>query len=167
MDDDGQVRTPKKMEPRTEDIPLRNGILSHDPMDRIRITEIKEETVSGSSSPKTARSNSSPHSLQTEKIPQTSHRGKEDHEETVGGDVILKHEPGQPPKLARTSSQRFIARAAPMFITYADKTEESKTTFTPISGCIYSNKSIGSTEQAMECDCAEEWGKIFHELECF
>lgn len=136
-----------------EDMQLKNGVLSHDAVDRIRAHEIKEEMGSRSSSPKTASSNSSTHSsLQSRPV-------KGDHEETVGGDVILKHEPGHPPKLTRTSSQKIISRAAPLFTAYADKTGESKDTFTVIPGCIYSNKSIGSTEQAMECDCAEEWGK--------
>ena len=140
---------------------LKNGTLSFDAMDRLRTHEIKEESVSRSSSPKTACSNSSTHSsLPSEKIQQSSYSAKGDREETVGGDVILKHEPGHPPKLARTSSQKIPVRAAPLFNAYADKTEESKDTFTVIPGCIYSNKSIGSTEQAMECDCAEEWGKI-------
>lgn len=142
------------MECEIEEMQVKNDILSHDTVDRIRPHKINEELASRFSSPKTASSDSSTHSsLQSRTV-------KGDREETIGGDVIFKHESGYPPKLARTSSQKIPSRAAPLFIDYADKTGEAKDTFSVIPGCIYSNKSIGSTEQAMECDCAEEWGKM-------
>ena len=58
------------------------------------------------------------------------------------------------------ASQKIPAKPAMLFDAYANKTEESKSTFRVIEACIYSSKQIGSTEQAMECDCAEEWGKM-------
>lgn len=136
---------------------MRNGVLAHH---ATRTDIIKEESVSRSGSPNTARSISSTHSVgQSEKPSDSLHTMKDDDEKTVGGDVILKYEPFQTPKLARTASQKIRSRPAPLFHSFADKTKEAQDTFTVISGCIYSNKSIGSTEQAMECDCAEEWGK--------
>lgn len=79
--------------------------------------------------------------------------------ESLGGEVVVKMESGNPPKLARSSSQRTTARSPPLFHSYEDKTEESKDHFQIIPACLYSSKYIGSTEHAMECDCTEEWGK--------
>lgn len=79
--------------------------------------------------------------------------------ESLGGEVVVKMESGNPPKLARSSSQRTTARSPSLFHSYEDKTEESKDHFQIIPACLYSSKYIGSTEHAMECDCTEEWGK--------
>ena len=83
------------------------------------------------------------------------------HEEAVGGDVTLKLEPGQPPKLARSSSHRVIAGPAQLYSEEPDKTEEARRTFQVLSECSYSSKYIGSSSHDyMECDCSEEWGEI-------
>lgn len=82
-----------------------------------------------------------------------------EHEEIIGGEITLKLEPGQPPKLARTASHKVTARPVQMFDDYPDKTEEATGLFQVITQCSYSAKYLGTTEHAMECDCAEEWGK--------
>ncbi|KAF2213101.1 hypothetical protein CERZMDRAFT_39669 [Cercospora zeae-maydis SCOH1-5] len=82
---------------------------------------------------------------------------KTDDEETVGGEVTLKTEPGKPPKLSRTTSHKIEKRSPRLFFDYADTTEESKSTFEVLSQCTYANKYLGTTEHALECDCAEEW----------
>lgn len=82
-----------------------------------------------------------------------------DDEETVGGDVTLKLEPGRPPKLQRTTSRKVERRAPPLFFDYENKTAEATSTFSLLQHCTYANKYLGSTEPALECDCAEEWGK--------
>lgn len=80
-------------------------------------------------------------------------------EETVGGNIVVKQEPGQPPKLARSSSQKVVPRPPQLFNHLPDSTEDALATFERIEACWYANKNMGYTEHAMECDCAEEWGK--------
>lgn len=88
-------------------------------------------------------------------------------EEKVGGDITVKQEPGQPPKLARSSSQKVPARPPRLFNHLPDSTAEAQATFEMIEECTYANKHMGYTEHAMECDCAEEWGKLpFPLLSC-
>ena len=85
------------------------------------------------------------------------------HEEMVGGEVTLKMEPGQPPKLARSSSHKVIAGPVQLYNDAPDKTEEARSTFQVLSTCSYSSKYIGNSkvEEDLECDCSEEWGEIF------
>ncbi|KAJ9666107.1 histone methyltransferase set2 [Coniosporium apollinis] len=85
---------------------------------------------------------------------------KGEREEVVGGDVTLKLEPGKAPKLSRTTSQRIIARPPPLFLDWEDKTEEATSTFQVLPDCVYAAKYLGSTEPALECDCAEEWDSV-------
>lgn len=84
---------------------------------------------------------------------------KQEQEETVGGGVTLKLEPGKPPKLARTTSTKVERRPPALFNDYEDKTAEATSVFTVLPECTYANKHLGTTETALECDCAEEWGK--------
>jgi len=84
---------------------------------------------------------------------------KSDNEDLVGGEVTLKQEPGKPPKLSRTTSRKVERRPPPMFNDYKDSTSEATSTFQVITECSYANKNLGSTDPALECDCAEEWGK--------
>ena len=79
--------------------------------------------------------------------------------EKVGGGISVKMEPGQPPKLARSSSQKVVPRPPRLFLDLPDSTEEAQKTFEVIETCQYANKYMGYTEHAMECDCAEEWGE--------
>ncbi|KAJ5466709.1 Histone-lysine N-methyltransferaseH3 lysine-36 specific [Penicillium diatomitis] len=77
--------------------------------------------------------------------------------ETVGGDIVVKEQPGQPPKLARSSSQKVVPRPPRLFSHLPDSTKDALATFEQIEACWYANKNMGYTEHAMECDCAEEW----------
>lgn len=79
---------------------------------------------------------------------------------SIGGDITLKQEPGKPPKLARSSSQKVIARPPQLFSHLPDSVNEARQTFEVINDCIYGSKYMGHTEHAMECDCSEEWGKL-------
>ncbi|PGH06473.1 histone-lysine N-methyltransferase, H3 lysine-36 specific [Polytolypa hystricis UAMH7299] len=81
----------------------------------------------------------------------------EDAEEKVAGSITVKLEPGQPPKLTRTSSQKFPPRPVQMFDHLPDKSTEATATFQVMEACTYANKYMGYTEHGMECDCAEEW----------
>lgn len=80
-------------------------------------------------------------------------------EEKVGGDISVKLEPGQPPKLTRSSSQKVAARPPQLFLHLPNSTAQAEETFEVMDACTYANKYMGYTEHAMECDCAEEWGK--------
>jgi hypothetical protein len=64
----------------------------------------------------------------------------------------------QRPKLSRSSSQ--VSRPPPLYTHLPDSTQDALATFEQIPSCIYANKYMGYTELAMECDCAEEWGKF-------
>lgn len=92
--------------------------------------------------------------------PDTEATMKPDTEkETVGGDIVLKQEPGQPPKLSRSSSQKVVPRPPQLWTHLPDSTDDALATFEQMESCWYANKYMGWTEHAMECDCAEEWGK--------
>lgn len=73
-------------------------------------------------------------------------------------EMHLKQEPGQRPRLSRSSSQK-VSRPPPLYTHLPDSTQDALATFEQINGCSYANKYMGYTEHAMECDCAEEWGK--------
>ncbi|KAJ5080969.1 Histone-lysine N-methyltransferase H3 lysine-36 specific [Penicillium angulare] len=91
----------------------------------------------------------------------------EDTEEKVGGDIVVKQEPGQPPRLSRSASQKVVPRAPRLFSHLPDSTEEALRGFEKIEQCSYANKYMGFTEHAMECDCAEEWdSEIGQNLAC-
>jgi hypothetical protein len=79
--------------------------------------------------------------------------------ESVGGEIMVKLEPGKAPKLARTSSQKVVARIPPLFTDEPDMFDEATATFEIITECNYATKWLGSTDQAIECDCREHWGK--------
>ena len=78
---------------------------------------------------------------------------------TMGGDVELKLEPGKPPILARKKSTKVERRPPQLFFDYENKTPEATSAFSVLTECVYANKYLGTTEHALECDCAEEWGK--------
>lgn len=158
MDDKEPLPSPVKVEVRIREMQIKNGVSSREAPGRIRAVEVKEkEERNASRATRTKSSTQSP--IKSEKLSLSPDTMKEDHEEIVGGEVVVKLVPGHPPKLARTPTQKIIARPAPLFHSYPDKSEEAKSSFQVISACIYSSKYIGSTEHAMECDCTEEWGK--------
>lgn len=94
-------------------------------------------------------------------------------QETVGGEIVVKQEPGQPAKLSRSSSQKIVARPPQLFSHLPDSTADALATFEQIETCWYANKYMGFTEHAMECDCAEEWGmysfffRVYFLILCF
>ncbi|KAL2361160.1 histone methyltransferase set2 [Blastomyces dermatitidis] len=84
----------------------------------------------------------------------------EEPKEKVPGSITVKLEPGQPPKLSRTASQKVVSRPAQLFNHLADCTAEATSTFQLIDDCTYASKYMGYTEHAMECDCTEEWDPV-------
>lgn len=101
-------------------------------------------------------------SVKSESLPVKAEPSEEDAliTSSVGGDITLKQEPGKPPKLARSASQKVIARPPQLFDHLPNSVNEACESFEVIGNCIYSSKYMGHTEHAMECDCAEEWGKF-------
>ena len=140
--------------------PMKTNIQSSDRgRGRIRTNGVKEEAAMDDSKPMgSIRSKSSTQSpLPASRSPDGSDVSQS--EEIVGGEVIVKMEPGQPPKLARSSSHKIPLRPAQLFSDCESKTEESKGVFEVIPTCTYSSKYMGATEHGMDCDCSEEWGK--------
>ena len=142
---------------------MRNGSRTEEVRGRTRVGDIKEEiSTSCTNTPKsfTMKSSSSSPVKSLKSTPSPS-MDAEKKEEIVGGGITVKLEPGKPPKLSRSSSQKIISGPAPLFNDYPDHTDEAKGSFQVIPECVYTNKFIGSTEHGMECDCADEWG-MFH-----
>lgn len=83
---------------------------------------------------------------------------KQEKQEVIEADIQLKMEPGQTPKLARRSSQKFPPRAVTLYEHLPDATFEAKSSFDVLEACSYANKMMGYTEAPLECDCNEEWG---------
>ncbi|OJD12305.1 histone-lysine N-methyltransferase, H3 lysine-36 specific [Emergomyces pasteurianus Ep9510] len=81
-------------------------------------------------------------------------------EEKLAGSITVNFEPGHPPKLSRTASQKVVPRPAQLFNHLPDSTSEATSTFQLIDDCTYASKYMGYTEHAMECDCTEEWDPI-------
>ncbi|KAH0285573.1 hypothetical protein KCU62_g7404, partial [Aureobasidium sp. EXF-3399] len=82
---------------------------------------------------------------------------KGEREETIGGDLSIKLEPGKAPKLSRTMSQKVITGPRQLFNDLPDSTDEATSTFDLLPDCTYGARHLGTTEQALECDCVEEW----------
>lgn len=91
--------------------------------------------------------------------PQSTPLSTSKNEGLIPSSVTLKQQPGQPAKLARSTSQKVTPRTPPVFHDYPSKTDEAQGTFQVIPGCIYSSKAIGATDHAMDCECTEEWGQ--------
>ncbi|KZF22593.1 SET domain-containing protein [Xylona heveae TC161] len=128
--------------------------------DAIRGAGIKREstTPNGTASPRKSGSKSPEKTeLKTQDSASSSPSENIDKVETVTGDVTVKMEPGQAPKLARSSSQKIIPQPAQLFDHLPEKTTEATATFSLMADCTYSAKYLGATEHSMECDCTEEW----------
>jgi hypothetical protein len=87
--------------------------------------------------------------------------GKDEHEDIIEGDVTLKMEPGQAPKLLRSTSQKSVVRPPKLFDHLPSATSKATELFEVIQDCIYAAKYLGSSDHdGLECDCVEEWGKL-------
>lgn len=84
---------------------------------------------------------------------------KNQKQETVGGDITVKMEPGQAPKLSRKQSRKIPSRPPQLFSHLPDATAEATSSFDVLSTCTYGAKYLGYTEPPLECDCSEEWGR--------
>ena len=158
MTEDRRPKRSKVLEASVKDLHLENGDTKKEAGRRLSV----EDTSSSSGLTPTDISmhSASQSPIKGEKDPESPYTGGEQNEEIIGGDVTVKEEPGQPPKLARSTSQKVILRPPPLYNDVPSKTEEAGTTFQVIAECTYTSKYIGSTEHdSMDCDCVEEWGK--------
>ena len=152
----------KVIEAGIEEMHLENGTGDRK-MGHLHMDVLKQESDGSTTpSPLIDGCNSASQSpMKQEKSSHSPEGSPPSHEEVIGGDVTLKMDPGQPPKLARSTSQKVVAGPPKLFNDAASKTDEARKTFQTLHECIYSSKWIGSTEHdSMECECAEEWGKI-------
>jgi len=128
------------------------------------VTDLKMEDTASSSSSTSSPTKSSAKSAfnSSTKRSSTPHSPavKLENEEIVGGDITVKLETGQPPKLSRAASRRIIARPPTLYLELPDATPEAVASFDRIPQCTYGNKYLGSTDHALECDCSEEWGEL-------
>lgn len=159
----------KVLEDDTEEMDLKIGQISGaDGNSGRRFSGTKEEaTITANSSRSTSSKSAqrSPAGLpKTSQSPVASEMSKPEHEEVVGGQITVKLEPGHPPKLARSSSQKIRTKPKLLFDDYPSRTEEAQSNFDVIPACIYGSKYMGSTEHGMDCDCTEEWGKLAYTL---
>ena len=158
---DARARKPALVEEGFKEMKIKNGDSSdEEAQDTIEVEVVKHEPVLQNGKPNATGAKSAMQ-LPKRNAPgvQSPVRIGDGHREVVAGEITVKLEPGQPPKLARTPSKTIVARCAPTFDSYEDKTEEATGVFQLLTECTYSAKYLGSTEHAMECDCAEEWGK--------
>lgn len=75
-------------------------------------------------------------------------------------DSISTPEAGPRPKMSRKASQKVPPRPVTLFTDLPDVTADSKHFFELIEDCMYGSKTLGSSKQdALDCDCSEEWRK--------
>ena len=167
MADGSPTRTPKKVEEGIKEMKIETGDSDEEVLGTITVggSKIEPESRSDTGSPIKVDVRSPTKTLpKQESPPYFPKMAKDEHEQILGGEITVKIEPGQPPKIQRSSTQKVVARAPPLFDHLPNKTIEATSTFQVITDCTYSNKYLGYTEHAMECDCSEEWGKPYQPL---
>lgn len=163
MSDDKQPTPPGRVTKTLKEMKLENGMSDEEEfLDTIVFDEKKPSRHSrtNSVSPMEMDTKSFNHSPDDGNSSPASLKGEQ--EDTIGGEISVKMEPGQPLKLSRTSTQKVKSRAPPLFDHLADATAEATSLFQVMESCTYAAKYLGDTEHAMECDCPEEWGKPPH-----
>jgi len=160
MADDGQAGTGKELESDIRDMDIK---------DEIRVAHPLHDHNSGSGRDdrptllrKISRISESPR-VSSPRV--QSPAIKQEKETVVGGDIILKMEPGEAPKLSRKPSHKVPTRPPPLYSHLPDSTLEAKSKFEVMHQCSYAAKYMGYTEPPLECDCTEEWGN-YHMCSC-
>ena len=131
-----------------------------------RISSVKDEVASSNSNSPTlsaTRIKSSPSSSESTPVPKmvTDSVKMESSQTHVNGHASVKAEPPTPANETRSTSRKGVARVAPLFDHLPDATLEAQSAYQTLDACTYANKYLGFTEHAMECDCSEEWGKLY------
>ena len=167
MSDSESEKKSARLEPKLRDMKLEEGAtLSTGESDGIHVkAEDADPSTPSAIPPRLKVSRSKSHSPAPKHDFEASSPADSTKEEVVGGDILLKMEPGpggRALKLSRSASQKVISRPPPLYLDLPDSTEAAKETFGVLPECTYSNKYIGTTDPALECDCSEEWGKPSH-----
>jgi len=71
-------------------------------------------------------------------------------------------ESAKPSRPARAASHKAAARPRPLYLDLPDATAAAQATFAVLPECTYANRYIGTTDPALECDCASEWDPVLH-----
>lgn len=166
MSDSESEKKTERLEPELRDMKLEEGAtLSAGDSDGIQVkAEDADAPTPSAIPPRLKSSRSKSHSPAPKHESHVSSPADSTKEEVVGGDIVLKMEPGpggKALKLSRSASQKVISRPPPLYLDLPDSTEQAKETFVVLPECTYSNKYIGTTDPALECDCSEEWGMCF------
>lgn len=150
-----------------EDSPMTTDLAEG--LSSTRVTAIKDDaTDSAASSPslqatkiKSSRSSSS--STNVSKTTTNTSIMKKQSDEMNGHDTpkMEPEEDVKPLKASRSTKSQVVPRVAPLFDHLPDATTEATSSFALMESCTYSNKYLGYTEHAMECDCSEEWGRCY------
>ena len=170
MSDEEWKSRPTVVEQGIKEMKIKGEISSDEEVyDTIRVACLGdgESSVSSTGNNSPVRTNTSTTQSPKKKVhnhPTSPTPIYKENEEIRGSETLVKMEPGQPPKLARVSTQKVMVRSPQLFHDYEDKTQEAKSVFEVITQCSYSAKYLGATEHAMDCDCAEEWGKTNNSL---
>ena len=161
MSDDKATRQNAIIETGVKEMKLENGV-THGGHRYSRIKSEDRTSLSIPISPAKPTAQSASMSPSKNGNPsQSPSSTSEKEEEIFGGEVTLKVEVGEPPKLARSSSQKLKTRPPRLYVDAMDKTAVAQKHFEMLPECSYANKHIGSTEHgSMDCDCEEEWGKL-------
>jgi len=162
MAPNGHSATPHKLESDVQDMKIEDEIrvasihhVAPAQTSRHTSTSEREEQPPLSRKPlKYAESPRNPSSSTQSPAPRTQ------KEEVVGGDILVKMEPGDAPKLTRKQSQKVPARPKQLFTHLEDATSDATKSFEVLRDCHYAAKYMGYTEPPLECDCSEEWGKL-------
>lgn len=160
-DSEGEKKT-AQLEPELRVMKLEEGAtLSVGESDGIQVKAEDADAPTPSAIPPRLKSSRNSQSPMPKHESEASSPADSTKEEVVGGDIVLKMEPGpggRALKLSRSASQKIVSRPPPLYLDLPDSTQAAKDTFVVLPECTYSNKHIGTTDPALECDCSEEWG---------
>lgn len=163
MSDSESEKKSAQLEPKLHSMKIEEGSSVGEGADasRVKVEDRQERTLTPALNILTLpkpKSRSATQSPRKQLSPASSPSETQEHEQVVGGDMTLKMSPGKAPKLSRTASQKIVPKSPQLFLDLPDATEEARGTFQTLPACTYAAKHLGTTEPALECDCAEEWG---------
>jgi len=165
MADDTREIKPEAVDAALGGMKLEEGGFSTEALDTMAVNGTHGDAPTPSNDIKRSQSSTpiprkfaSQSPIKKESASQTPNSEEDMEQEVIGGGITVTVEPGKAPKLSRKSSQKVIARPAPLFDDMPDATEEAISVFQVIKDCIYGSKYMGYSEHdALDCDCSEEF----------
>ena len=162
MSEDRRTSTPRRLDDEMRDVKLKGHDEDTVVVKSLHTDQLGRRQASEKERPPhlSAKSSATPSKAST---PLKSPALKSEQEEVVGGDIELKMEIGETPKLSRKASQKVVSRPPQLITHLPDATAEATSSFSILTDCHYAAKYLGYTEPPLECDCSEEWGmSLFH-----